>query len=425
MKYRIKPSSVPIPKREKRLYRRVGRNSSYRFYGYRADEIDLAALFEISKLDTPDKATSGRKKKRRQGVLKRLSARARVLAGRVGDLFFSVGQRIIVWLAERREKRRSRPVPPSALPMLSGALVATLLVGAFSGAAILYKLVLSNYFGVYKKVSIPSLVGQDYSVLSGTLSDEIYKININYEYSDTVPYGRVISQYPYGGVERKIYLGGEPCELSITLSRGERVLSMPDVVGASLRDATLMLRNYGVPITVVEEYSDTAPVGRIISSSPLAQESFYAGQGAVLHVSLGKEKHYVRVPDICGLSEASAQALLREAGLLLGEVRYSTSSYPAGTVISQSCAFGSELERGQTVSVVVSAGQQFGERGVPSLYGLTLDEARRILREYGLICGNIYTVASSEASGTVVAQSPTAGSVITPSRLTVDIYVSS
>ena len=81
-------------------------------------------------------------------------------------------------------------------------------------------------------------------------------------------------------------------------------------------------------------------------------------------------------------------------------------------------------ELGTAVSFTVSAGYQFNERKVPDLYGLTLSEATQKLAECGLIPGNVYAVASSEPSGTVVAQSPKAGTAITSAVTTVEIYIS-
>ena len=62
---------------------------------------------------------------------------------------------------------------------------------------------------------------------------------------------------------------------------------------------------------------------------------------------------------------------------------------------------------------------------MPSLYGLTLDEARERLADCGLVLGNVYAAPSYEKKGTVVAQSPSAGSVISSALVSVDVYVGS
>ena len=73
---------------------------------------------------------------------------------------------------------------------------------------------------------------------------------------------------------------------------------------------------------------------------------------------------------------------------------------------------------------MVSAGETFYEKRVPNLYGLTLEKAKRVLADYGLVLGEVYAARSSEPQGTVIAQSPAPDSDITPSVVTVDLYVS-
>ena len=50
MVYRFKPSDKKHEEREKKPYRRAGADSPRRLYGYRGDEVDLSALFEMRKL---------------------------------------------------------------------------------------------------------------------------------------------------------------------------------------------------------------------------------------------------------------------------------------------------------------------------------------------------------------------------------------
>ncbi len=424
MKYRFKPSEPKLRIKEKKPYRRAGRNSPRRLYGYRMDDIDLAMLFEIAKLEeATDKKRRGKRAHMGRGVLPKIRRAVGMFGRATASFFYRVGERVALWWSGFRERRRARPAGPDMIPTLVGALTAVLLVGAFSAFAVIYKLFLSNYFGSYERVSVPDLVGMRYSQIS--LEDGLYNVNVSYRYSDSAPEGEVISQYPEGGVVRKIFRHGSPCTLNITVSQGRRITVMPSLAGLSLRDASLALKNAGAVLRVERVLSEDVPRDTVISSEPRENESFYSGQSITLYVSDGARIEYVRVPNVCGLSENSAAAVLVGSGLLAGEVSYRRSSYPAGTVIAQSVMAGSELQRGETVSFTVSAGYQFNEKTVPSLYGMTVEEAKEELGRYGLLCGNIYTVSSSEPRGTVVAQSPKADSAISTSDLTVDIYVSS
>src|SRR5690606_20874449 len=79
-----------------------------------------------------------------------------------------------------------------------------------------------------------------------------------------------------------------------------------------------------------------------------------------------------------------------------------------GTVIDQDPAAGSELKRGDTVTIVVSTGPE--RVTVPNVVGSLLDEARASLRAAGLkVTVRRREVSDATDDGRVVDQSPSAG----------------
>ncbi len=430
MVYRFRPSEKKHTQREKKPYQRAGYNSPRRLYGYRYDAVDIEMLFELAKLEG---AVNKKVKRRRKGALKSKILRlAASLKGAILTAYSYVARSVRVsygYISEKIgraiEKRRARKKLPSVTPTLAGSLVAAMLVLSLSAFAVLYKLLLSEYFGFYRTITVPDMVGRDYSSARAELDEDDYNITVSFEYSDKTPSGMVISQYPSGGVDRKIFSGGELCSLKIVVSRGEETLVMGDYVGKRARDARLELKNAGALVTVIEEYSDEYQKGDVISTSPAVGESFALGNSVVLRVSQGKRVILSRVPNVCGLDESDAVSRILTSGFVVGKISYQNSSERAGKVISQSVAAGERREKGGTISFVVSAGAAFNEKTVPSLYGLSIAEAKERLAEYGLVVGNIYAVESNEVSGTVISQSPAAGSPISSSVITVDMYVSS
>ena len=117
--------------------------------------------------------------------------------------------------------------------------------------------------------------------------------------------------------------------------------------------------------------------------------------------------------------------MLSAAGLTQGSVSYEPSSRPIGTVIGQSVAAGTAVNEGSAVSFTVSAGDRYAAHTVPDLYGMTEEQAKAALRQYGLVIGSIYTAGAGAGNGTVIAQSPIAGAPITSSTVSVDLYLSS
>ncbi len=121
-----------------------------------------------------------------------------------------------------------------------------------------------------------------------------------------------------------------------------------------------------------------------------------------------------RVPDLIGLPEVEAAALLRDRGLRPErrvEADRWDESVPAGAVVQQGAAPGSRVKRGSPVGLVLSLGQELVE--VPPLEGSALQAAQVTLAAAGLTLGAVSSVYSTSGSpGTVVAQRPAAGKLV-------------
>ena len=336
----------------------------------------------------------------------------------VRDFSLAIQARILAL----RLKRSSRP---SLLPAIFGSFCGALAVALLSLGFVIYSLFIKDYFGSYQNVTVPSFAGMQYSADSESLDPTYYTVHVSYKHSKQHPQGYVISQTPSEGVTRRVYNNGEPCDIFLVVSLGEKIFTMNDYSAYELRDAMLELKNQAAKVSVNQVYSSNIEQGRIISTSPAAGESFSEEDTVILTVSLGPEKIYVTVPNIHSLTEARAEEILRAAGLRVGSVSYIQSERPAGTVISQSHTFGTAVEKDTEISFAVSAGIKHTEKKMPDLYGLSIDEARSKLAEYGLVLGNIYGVANGAPKGTVISQSILPETPINSGINSIDIYVSS
>ncbi|MGQ4507921.1 Stk1 family PASTA domain-containing Ser/Thr kinase [Dermabacteraceae bacterium P13115] len=88
------------------------------------------------------------------------------------------------------------------------------------------------------------------------------------------------------------------------------------------------------------------------------------------------------VPATVGLELAAAEKSLTEAGLVTRTVSQFSDSVPAGAVISSSPEAGKEVQRGSTVTLTISRGEQLFP--VPDLQGKTREEAEKALLEANL-----------------------------------------
>jgi beta-lactam-binding protein with PASTA domain/tRNA A-37 threonylcarbamoyl transferase component Bud32 len=131
----------------------------------------------------------------------------------------------------------------------------------------------------------------------------------------------------------------------------------------------------------------------------------------------------VAVPDVTGLTVPDARSALEAEKLTLGtRTEKASDKIPEGSIIDQSPEAGTQVEEGGAVSVTVSTGAD--EAVVPSLVGLSLDEARQALNQAGLELGATDPVASDETRNTVVRVSPKEGETV-PGGSKVDVKYAS
>ena len=235
----------------------------------------------------------------------------------------------------------------------------------------------------------------------------------------------MISQTPHAGVTRRIYERDGSCTVLLRVSKERDPYLLESLIGMSRRDALLTLTNHGVEGVVLEEHSDDFSANTVIATLPEAGVALKEGSTVTLRISAGPLIQKTQIPDLRGMSESAADALLRALGLATGSVTYRASSLPAGTVLDQSPAAYKEVDAGASVSYTVSSGNVYQAKTVPDLYGMSRGEAEAILRAYGLVVGDCFPVASAAPKGTVITQSPVAGTPITSSTVSVNLYLSS
>ena len=87
-------------------------------------------------------------------------------------------------------------------------------------------------------------------------------------------------------------------------------------------------------------------------------------------------------------------------------------SVAAGSIIRTDPAAGSQVAAGTTVVVYVSRPQVATTTKVPSLIGMNVDDARTLLVQRKLGLGSQTEQYSDQPAGTIIGQSPAAGSTV-------------
>jgi len=191
--------------------------------------------------------------------------------------------------------------------------------------------------------------------------------------------------------------------------RGREVV-VPDLTRMTQADAAALLFELGLELDVESSrFSDTVPEGEILDQSPGPGVTVKRARGVQVLVSLGERQF--PVPDVMGASLRSAQMMLSQRGLAMGNMLYThTSEGAASTVLYQSPAPGDQGGSDPSVDVLVSLGPVSGEYLMPDLRGRTEADVRaRVVREGFRLGEATYRTEPGTDSGRVVGQQPPAG----------------
>lgn len=133
-------------------------------------------------------------------------------------------------------------------------------------------------------VPVPYVVGKLEKEAKNEISSAGLTPSVQYEYSDTVEAGKVISQNPSGGSAKT------GSTVTIVVSQGQKSVTVPKVTGDSEADATKALEAEGLKVSVDKAYSDTVAEGKVISQSVASGKIVPAGTTVTITVSLGPEE---------------------------------------------------------------------------------------------------------------------------------------
>jgi serine/threonine-protein kinase len=196
-------------------------------------------------------------------------------------------------------------------------------------------------------------------------------------------------------------------------------VEVADVVGMDLDTAQRALENDGftVPEPVQKTSADVAK-GDVISQDPEGGSQADKGSKVTLTVSSGPDQ--VTIPSLNGFKYSEAKDLLEsdKYGLQVKKAEQDSSA-PENEVINSNPPGGTAVDKGSTVTLLVSKGQAT----VPNLVGMDVDDAKNALKDAGLKA-SVNEETSDQPEGQVTAQSVPQGQQ-RPRGSTIDLTVSS
>ena len=201
-------------------------------------------------------------------------------------------------------------------------------------------------------VKIPSVIGKTKSSAKSTLESAGFSVTFEYgDYNDSVAADVVTAQSP--SAKKQAAKGST---VTVTLSPGQKPITVPNVVGASQSQAESALAGAGLKYTYADsQYSDTVAAGNVINQTK-SGETVAAGTTITLTLSKGKQEISTNVSK--GISYSGEGTVVKAEYKLVGK---SGTVYDKGSYENTSSFTVSGTMKEATGSIVVTWTVQTGE----------------------------------------------------------------
>ena len=201
-------------------------------------------------------------------------------------------------------------------------------------------------------VKIPSVIGKTKSSAKSTLESAGFSVTFEYgDYNNSVAADVVTAQSPSAKNQ-----AAKGSTVTVTLSPGQKPITVPNVVGASQSQAESALAGAGLKYTYADsQYSDTVPAGSVINQTK-SGETVAAGTTITLTLSKGKQEISTNVSK--GVSYSGEGTVVKAEYKLVGK---SGTVYDKGSYENTSSFTVSGTMKEATGSIVVTWTVQTGE----------------------------------------------------------------
>ena len=251
-----------------------------------------------------------------------------------------------------------------------------------------------------EKVDVPNVTGMTVAEATVELKKAGLVVGtIDKSYDADAKSGQIISQDPKANVSV-----AKGSKINLVVSLGAEEVVVPDLDNMTAAEAQAALTKAGlVAHAGTAQYSDKYEVNHVMEQKPKAGETVTKGSTVEYVLSLGAEN--ISVPSVVGYSQSGATEALTNAGFKVDAKSEYSDSVAQGIVISQN-PNGGKLEKGDTVTIYVSAGPDPEKQpvSIPNVVGSSVSSAKSALEAAGF---GVSISGPSDSSAIVEYQSPT------------------
>jgi len=193
------------------------------------------------------------------------------------------------------------------------------------------------------RIEVPDLVGLTVEAAAAALKSSNLKIGrVTEKYSDSFEAGVLIDGVPASGSPVR-----KDSSVDLIVSKGLEQVELTNFQGKTSDQAQSELTAAGLIVNSKYEYSDTIPIGTVISQSPSDVSTVGKGETIALVISKGPSKIFI--PNVYSLSKLAATKILEDLGFKV-EFKYIAKKK---TVTNMSPKYGTAVTPGSTVTITL------------------------------------------------------------------------
>ncbi|MGA1706304.1 MAG: PASTA domain-containing protein, partial [Candidatus Nanopelagicaceae bacterium] len=197
-----------------------------------------------------------------------------------------------------------------------------------------------------ERYTVPAISGLGPEDATRLIEDSNLKVGtVTERFSPDVEKGLIVSQSPAASARVK-----RDSMVDFVISKGTEEILFKSYLGSSGEQALNELNEQGFDVDVRYQFSETVPLGAVISQAPTANQPLPKGSAVILTISQGTE--FVFIPNVLSLTREEARGLLSDLDLKV-EVR-EIGSRQSKVVTNVAPKVGERVKRGSTVVVTVS-----------------------------------------------------------------------
>src|SRR5580658_6662196 len=177
------------------------------------------------------------------------------------------------------------------------------------------------------------------------------------------------------------------------LTQHGKTMKIPGVTGLSYTEAKKTLEAQGFDVQIQDSvYNDTMRPLQVVKQFPEADNLVKINRTIYLTINRSQAP-FIQMPNLVSMSLRSAEAVLRQYGLKLGDTIFKPD-FARNSVLDQqykgeTIKPGASIQQGSAITLVLGNGIGGQEFGVPDLIGLTYVQARGRLDSMGLTIGYV------------------------------------